>query len=165
MADEKPISPEAEARKTIEALQAEVTMLQAVARDAGAKEIAVQHFRDQGVQDPFKAAEIALPHLRDAGDPDAMRAMLTDRFGDIFPKATAPTPVEPTPAVENRGTPPMPVPSPATPGGAIPTQPDVLGISDPNVQALIRQGNDGAVREMWESGQLVGRYKDPAAAG
>lgn len=168
MADEPTAeSSAAEARKTIDKLKADLAESQRVIRDLGAKDIAVEHFRSKGVTDPVAAAEIALPHIRDAETPDAMRETLTSRFDSFFPTtaATPPASEEPAPAVENRATPPVPVPSPATPGGSIPSQPEVFQATDPRVQEMVRAGNTDALKQMYDSGQLVGNYKDPAPAG
>lgn len=155
----------AEARKKISALEAERDKLSATVKDLGARDIAVEYFRQAGVADPFAAADIALPHIRNAEGPDAMRETLGAKFQGIFPTTPTepPASTEPVAATESTATPPVPVPSPATPGGTIPVQPQVHEINAPEVQAMIRQGNDAAVRQMYEQGQLNQRYQDPVA--
>lgn len=163
------ISPEAEARKTIQQLQAQLEQANSTIKQLGAKEIATDWFRAKGAPDPSALAGIALPHLADK-DPDGMRETLEQQFAALIPQAPSTLTGEtggdtPPTATGTRdpGTPGFPVPSPAGDGKQVVRQPEIMSRSE--MLAKLRKGEitPQEAYEAGKAGSVTDLYQDPMA--
>jgi hypothetical protein len=94
------VSRQAHERVTRErdSAQARVSELEAVVKDLGLREKAIDYFRGKGVDDPIRWATLALPHIRE-GDPAQAGDRLDSLFGDL--PGTAAPPAAPEGGVVN----------------------------------------------------------------
>lgn len=89
------VSREAHQRVTRErdAAATKAAELEAVVKDLGLREKAIDFFRGKGVDDPVHWATVALPHLREVGVEGAPDR-LTELFGSLPTVAPPPAPTE-----------------------------------------------------------------------